>query len=121
MKFLKLRHTKLVSIVSILKYIESNSSVSADTIELLKKEIYSALQNFSDSRSVHINRNAKRKAKKLLSNIDTAFASSDVRRLVAGLKLQGERSEFHTTGSTLRRLFRPQGQKVIVRPSPHKL
>ncbi|CAG8737810.1 12524_t:CDS:2, partial [Funneliformis caledonium] len=94
-EFLQRTPVKDWSIISLLKYIESKSELSADMIEILREEIYSVLRGFSDDININVHGNAKKRAKKLLSNFDKLFSSGDVNNFIEELKLKEERREYY--------------------------
>ncbi|CAG8597242.1 927_t:CDS:2 [Funneliformis mosseae] len=94
-EFLQRTPVKDWSIISLLKYIESKSELSADMIEILREEIYSVLRGFNDDININVHRNAKKRAKKLLSNFDKLFSSGNVNNFIEELKLKEERREYY--------------------------
>jgi hypothetical protein len=93
-EFLQRTPVKDWSIISLLKYIDSKYELSAELIETVKAEIYSVLRSFSDDININLHGNAKKRAKKLLSNFDKLFSSADVDHFINELKLKEERREY---------------------------
>ncbi|CAG8470600.1 9641_t:CDS:2 [Paraglomus occultum] len=96
-EYLESEACKNWSIIAILEYIKSKSRITADMIEVVKEEIYSALQIFRDTHNVHVHVNAKNKARRILASFEKSFASVDVKLFIHELELHNERREFHLT------------------------
>ncbi|RUP48174.1 hypothetical protein BC936DRAFT_144869, partial [Jimgerdemannia flammicorona] len=81
------------SVGAILKYTDSKATLSVDTIDEFKGNLYAVLQNFIERSNVHVN--ARNKASRLSSNLDRSFSTAEVKRFVDGLKLRHEEEERH--------------------------
>ncbi|CAG8710657.1 1459_t:CDS:2, partial [Acaulospora morrowiae] len=99
------------TILGILKFARSKSSLSVATINDFKEELYAILQSYHDKCNIHIN--SKNKATKILSNFNSLFSTAEVRQFIKDLEYH-EEARINVTSTYTATVLRDQQENQIL-------